>query len=157
MDTFENSSSGEQIPSSIVHRVEIEAARGRVWEALTNIEQMLQWMGEPEIRMELEADWRVGGIVLIKGFHHVAFENKGTVLEFDPPNVLRYNQLSSISRLVDTPENHTEFDYRLTGDEDRTSVTLTIRGFPTEAIFRHIDFYWRVTLGILKQFVETPA
>jgi hypothetical protein len=31
---------------------------------------------------------------------------------------------------------------------------LTLRDFPTHTIYKHLDFYWRATLGVLKQFVE---
>jgi hypothetical protein len=31
---------------------------------------------------------------------------------------------------------------------------LTLRDFPTHTIYKHLDFYWRTTLEILKQFVE---
>ncbi|HRI68515.1 MAG TPA: SRPBCC domain-containing protein [Polyangium sp.] len=156
MDGSENSLAEQTIPPPhVTHRVTIDAPRMRVWEALTNIEQLRQWMAEPEIRMEVAADWKVGGSVVVKGFHHAAFENKGTVLEFDPPNFLRYSQLSSLSRLPQTPENHTEFEFRLTEESGQTVFELTMRGFPTDSIYRHLDFYWRVTLGILKQFIET--
>jgi hypothetical protein len=32
---------------------------------------------------------------------------------------------------------------------------LTLRDFPTHTIYKHIDFYWRTTLEILQQFVES--
>jgi hypothetical protein len=31
---------------------------------------------------------------------------------------------------------------------------LTLSDFPTHTIYKHLDFYWRTTLEILKQFVE---
>jgi hypothetical protein len=41
--------------------------------------------------------------------------------------------------------------------QDQTSLTLTINNFPTETIYRHLDFYWRTTLVMLKKFTEEGA
>ncbi|MDP2345714.1 MAG: SRPBCC domain-containing protein [Deltaproteobacteria bacterium] len=87
-------------------RIIINAAPSCVWEALTNPGQVKQWMGEPEMGVELETSWVVGAPILVSGFHHTRFENKGTVLRFEPPKLLRYTHLSSLSRLVDKPENY---------------------------------------------------
>jgi uncharacterized protein YndB with AHSA1/START domain len=139
---------------TIEHSVLIDASPAAVWEALTRIDLLKTWMGEPEMQIDVITDWTVGGPILITAFHHARFENKGTVLAFEPLCLLRYSQLSSVSRLPDNPENHSILEFRLTPIHARTSLTLTLSGFPTEAILKHLDFYWRVTLGILKQFVE---
>lgn len=142
------------LPDSVEYSVLIGASPARIWEALTNIAFMKQWMAEPEMRLDIVTDWTVGHPFVMRGFHHVAFENTGSVLQFDPPHHLQYSHRSSISHLRDEPRNQTIFDFRLVPEENRTSLTLTLRNFPTEAIFKHLDFYWRVTLGILKEFVE---
>jgi len=138
----------------IEHSVVVEAEPSAVWEALTNIDQMKRWMAEPEMELDIITDWKVGGPIVTKAFHHVRFENRGTVLAFEPYRELRYSHLSSVSRLPDTLENHSIFDFRLVEVDNRTNVTLKLSNFPTEAILKHLDFYWRVTLGILKEFVE---
>jgi len=132
----------------------IEAAPSAVWDALTDPGLMKQWMAEPEIRMEIITDWKVGGPIIIKGFHHIKFENKGTVLQFEPGKVLRYNYLSSLSRLPDNPENYSIIEFGLAPFEHHTSLTLTISNFPTDIIFKHVDFYWRTTIVLLKKFIE---
>jgi len=132
----------------------INASPSVVWEALTRRELMAQWMGEPEMGVEIETDWTEGSRITIKGFHHARFMNTGTVLQCRPPEVLRYSHLSSLSRLPDRPENYSVFEFRLAPAGEHTSLTLTLGGFPTESIFKHLDFYWRGTLRILKQFVE---
>lgn len=93
--------------------VVIEAPPAAVWDALTNPDLMNQWIGEPEMNIEVSADWTPGGPIIIKGFHHTHFENRGTVLEFEPNVVLRYSHLSSISRLPDKPESYSVFGFRL--------------------------------------------
>lgn len=68
--------------------------------------------------------------------------------------MLSYTHLSSISGLKDEPQNYTIFEFRLTPTEGQTSLTFTTRNFPTETIYKHLAFYWNVTLEVLKKFVE---
>jgi len=115
---------------------------------------MKQWMAEPQVRLEIITDWSVGGPILLKGFHHVRFENRGTVLEFEPNKVLRYTHLSSLSRLSGSPEHYSIFEFRLAPVGGQTSLTLTVSNFPTDTIEKHLHFYWRTTLEILRKVIE---
>lgn len=132
----------------------IKALPSIVWNTLTNPELMKQWMGEPEMELEIITDWKVGNAIIIKGFHHIQFENKGTVLQFEPNKFLQYNYLSSLSQLPDEPGNYSIIEFRLEPAEDHTALALTISNFPTETIFKHVDFYWRGTIEILKKLIE---
>jgi len=145
------------VTERIEHVVEIVAPPRDVWRALTTPAVMVQWMAEPEMRLEIDADWTVGSRIETRGVHHVAFRNRGTVLRVEPEHALAYTHLSSLSRLPDTPENHAEIEFVLTPAGESTTVALTLRRFATESIARHLDFYWRGTLGVLKQFVERDA
>lgn len=134
--------------------ITIHAPPSTVWNILTKPDLMKQWMGEPEMEIEVITDWHVGTPIVIKGFHHIKFENKGTILRFDPPLALSYNYLSSLSRLPYKPENHTTLAFTLTPVKNHTSLTLTLSNFPTESIFKHVDFYWNATLEIMKKLTE---
>jgi uncharacterized protein YndB with AHSA1/START domain len=135
--------------------IAIDAPPSSVRRALTDPALMKQWMAEPEMQLEIAADWTVGGAVVIAGRHHVRFENRGTVLRCEPDAVLEYTHLSSVSRLPDRPESYTTLTFRLSpAGSNATTLALAIRGFPSESIFRHFDFYWRTTPAILKRFVE---
>ena len=134
--------------------IRINASPAMVWNTLIDPDLMKQWMGEPEMYLEIITDWKPGSPIVIKGFHHVNFVNTGTVLGFEPEKILRYNYLSSISRLPDKPENHTIVEFRLTPERDQTLLTLNLSNFPTESIFKHVDFYWRNTMGIIKDSIE---
>lgn len=142
--------------TQVVNRtVTIKARPSTVWRTLTDPELIKQWMAEPEMAIEIITDWKVGSTIAVKGFHHISFENKGTVLRFEPNSILQYSHLSSLSRLPDKPENYSVIEFRLTPrEENSTSLTVEITNFPTESIFRHIDFYWRVTIDVIKRFVE---
>ncbi len=133
----------------------LPASPATAWQALTDPAQLRQWMGEPEMDLEVLTDWTVGGPLLIRGELHGRFENRGTVLAFEPHRLLRYSHQSSFSRLPDAPESASVLTFRLEPAGEHTTLTLTIDGFPTESIYRHLDFYWRGTLGVLAAFVAT--
>ena len=108
-----------------------------------------------ETPIEIITDWQIGSSFTIKGtLYKKQFQNNGTVLLFEPESLLRYTHLSSLSRLPDSAENYTVFDFRLTQSQGSTSLTLTINNFPTETIYKHLAFYWNVTLELLKRFIE---
>ena len=136
------------------HATTIDAPVAAVWRWLTSPAHMPQWMGEPEMAVDVRTSWAVGSPIIVSGFHHAHFSNIGTVLRFEPTSHLRYTHLSSLSRLPDSPENHSIVDVGLTDDGSRTSVVVTLSNFPNDVIFKHLDFYWRGTVGILKQCVE---
>jgi uncharacterized protein YndB with AHSA1/START domain len=138
----------------------IHAPLSELWRALTEPYLMKQWMGEPVMRIGITTDWKVGSPIIVNGRHNnVNFENKRTVLQFEPYSILRYTHLSSISRLPDRPENYTVIEFRLERtEENSTSLNVRISNFPGESAFEHWAFYWRVTIGVLKRFIEsTPA
>lgn len=114
---------------------------------------MRQWMSEMEL--EISTDWTVGGPISIKGtMYKKPFENSGTVLAIQPFQLLEYTHLSSLSRLPDVPESYTSIKFSLVPQGDRTELTLALSNFPDEVIYKHLAFYWNVTLELLKRFAE---
>jgi len=136
-------------------KILINAPAYKVWVALTDTTLMQSWMGGPEMGLEVSTSWEVGSPIIIKGFHHVKFENRGIVLEYVPDSVVSYNFLSSISRLPDEKENHSVLRFQLSPEEGHTALSLTIGNFPTETIYHHLNFYWNGTLAMLKRYTES--
>ena len=138
----------------IAHKtIEINAAPSKVWDALTNPDVMKKWMSETEIK--ITTDWKVGSPFIINGnLHGINFENNGTVLRFERERVLKYSHLSSLSRLPDEDRNYSMIEFSLAPTENQTSLTVTVSNFPTESIYKHLVFYWNVTLEILKRMIE---
>jgi len=133
--------------------IHINAPTSKVWDALTNPELMKKWMSETKI--DIITDWEVGNPIVIRGtLNGKNFENNGTVLQFELEKILQYNYLSSLSRLPDKPENYSVLEFRLTPMENQTTLTLALSNFPTETIYKHLAFYWNVTLEILKRMIE---
>ena len=141
----------------IERTVLIHSPVSTVWQTLTEPALMKQWMGDPEMEIDIQTNWQVNGPIVISGSHHLKFENKGTVLQFEPSQALKYNFLSSLSRLPDLPENYTIIEFTLSPADRQTALTLVITHFPTETIYRHLDFYWRTTIELIKQLVEKNA
>jgi len=133
--------------------ITINAKPAKIWEGLTNTELMSSWMLDSEIT--IVTDWRVGGPISIRGdLHNTSFENKGFVLAFEPQRLLAYSHLSSLSSLPDIEENYSIIKFNLAPSTDQTIVTLTLSNFPTEIIYKHLDFYWNFTLVMFKNTVE---
>ena len=131
--------------------ITINASPAEVWAKLTTPEE---WMGEPEMQIEVVTDWKVNSPILIRGFHHAKFENKGIVLQYDEGNRLSYSHLSNVSRLPDIPENYTILEFELTPSGEGTVLTLNIENFPTEVIRKHLEFFWRGTIFKIKKVTE---
>jgi uncharacterized protein YndB with AHSA1/START domain len=138
--------------------VQIDASTARVWQALTTPELMQKWMISEDLEISIHTDWKVGSPMRIRGnMNGKDFENNGTVLQFQPHEVLQYSHLSSTSRLPDRPESYSIIDFNLQPVEGQTILTVTVRNFPTESIYKHPAFYWNVTLEVLKRRVENKV
>jgi uncharacterized protein YndB with AHSA1/START domain len=134
--------------------VTIHATPAVVWDALTLPAHMAQWMGDPEMEIRIITDWQVASSIVIRGIHHVPFENNGVVLRYEQEELLRYTHRSSVSQLTDIPESYSILTFSLTPDNGHTQLWLEIRNFPTESIQHHLEFYWRTTLTMLKEWIE---
>jgi uncharacterized protein YndB with AHSA1/START domain len=144
-------------PKIMNKTVQINATTSKVWQMLTTPELMKKWMMS-DIDIEIITDWKVGSPIEIRGtMNGKDFENKGTVLQFKPERALQYSHLSSLSRLPDRPENYAVVAFRLNPPGDQTTLTLTLSNFATESIYKHVAFYWNVTLEVLKQMIETSG
>lgn len=143
---------------TIAHKtIRVNVPTHKVWAALTEPARMKGWMANPAdgIDFDIFTDWMVGGSILIRGqLHGLAFENRGTVLQFEPERALRYSHLSSISRLPDVPASYSVIAFELAPVGEQTKLTLSLSNFPTEAIYKHLVFYWNMVLGRLRDVVD---
>lgn len=132
--------------------ITIEATPATVWEVLTDTSLMPQWMGE-EMQITVSTTWALHSPISIKGFHHLAFENKGTIQTFDKEQKLSYTHLSNLSKLADVPGNYTLITFTLTQADIGTTLSITLENFPDDIIQKHLEFYWRGTLFKIKEFI----
>lgn len=141
-------------PQRIEKRILIEASRKTVWDYLTLPTLMKEWMGDEEMEIDILSDWKIGGSFVIKGFHHVLFENRGTILKLKPETVFEYEYLSSMSNLEDVPGNYTTISFHLEAKGDQTELRVETNNFPTFEIYKHLEFYWNGTLGIITRKIQ---
>lgn len=131
----------------------IKAKTDKVWKVLTDPELIRQWISSEKI--EMMTTWEPGSPTILKGkLHGLDFENTGKVVAFEPEKLLYYTHKNSLSELSDDPENYCHLIFKLTFENNLTILDLTISNFPTEAIYKHLEFYWRVTLNLIKFAAE---
>lgn len=134
--------------------IQMSCGPAPIWRALTNAELMSGWLGEPQMEIQVLTSWQIDSPIIIRGFHNGYFENKGTVLVFEKEQKLAYTHLSSVSGLADTQEHYSVIELILTRQIEGTLLTVNIERFPTEIIRKHLEFYWKSTLAIIKAKVE---
>ncbi|MGG7664854.1 SRPBCC family protein [Dyadobacter sp. BHUBP1] len=134
--------------------ISVAAPIPNVWAALTQPELIAKWMLDTPV--EILTEWREGGTRLERGdLHGLVFENRGKILRFDAPNALEYTHWSSLSMVTDIPENYSIIRFGLQETSNQTILTLSISNLLTFEIFKHMEFYWKTALHLLKEVAET--
>jgi len=145
---------------SIVTQIEIAAPPERVFQALTDAQQLKRWFGSPECPAKVwEMDAGPGGhyrYVTEKGalvVNNVSqFECHGEIVEYDPPRVLAYTW---IANWHDDLTRRTIVRWELTPKSTGTLVKVTHSGLTQLPIARR-DYTggWPGVLEMLKKFAE---
>ena len=129
----------------------IKATPARVWEALTDPAQVKQVMWGSEV----ESDWKQGSSLTYRGvWEGKPFEDKGTILEIDPPRLLRTNYYSPLSGKPDVPENYAEVTYALVVEAGGTKLTVTQTNITDAAARDHSEANWGAALEAMKEMIE---
>ncbi|ALN64165.1 hypothetical protein GLA29479_3310 [Lysobacter antibioticus] len=146
-------------PDPVTKSIDIQAAPTTVWQALTDPVRMPAWMSEEPL--EVVTDWAIGSPIVIRGVLHgrLRFENSGIVRVFEAGRALEYSHWSSLSRraLADAPENHVGIALRLHPSDHGTRLGLRLSNLGHYAVYGHMNFYWEVTLAVLKRYCEAEA
>ena len=129
----------------------INATAQRVWEALTDPAQVKQYMWGSEV----VSTWKQGSPLVYRGvWEGKPFEDKGTILEIDPPRLLRTNYFSPLSGKPDVPENYAEVTYALSAQAGGTKLTVTQSNIPNEAGKTQSEGNWGTVLDAVKKLIE---
>lgn len=132
----------------------VDARALNVWAALTEPGLIGKWVLDTPI--EILTEWLEGGYRLeIGDLHGLAFENRGEIVRFDPPKALEYTHWSTLSIIPDLPENYSNLRFDLENTGNQTLLSLTIHNLPTFEIFKHMEFYWKTALHMLKEVAES--
>jgi uncharacterized protein YndB with AHSA1/START domain len=134
--------------------VVIDAPATRVWEALTKPEIIKKYFfGTNTI-----TDWKVGGPIKFTGeFEGKTYEDRGTIMAFEPYSLIRYNYWSSLSGTEEKPENFLTISYRLEETDNKTTLSITQENIRDEKTREHSEANWRMVLANLKRVVEDNA
>ena len=129
----------------------INAPVSKVWNSLTNPEVVKEYF----FGTNLITDWKEGGPIRFTGvWDGVAYEDKGTVLKFEPEHYLSYNYWSSFSGTEDIPENYANIEYFVASVDGGTQVTVTQDNLKDETALAHSENNWQMLLKEMRKLVE---
>ncbi|MBN9154072.1 MAG: SRPBCC domain-containing protein [Microbacterium sp.] len=104
---------------------------------------------------QVESDWQVGSPVVWRGeWEGKPFEDRGRVVEADPPSRLVITHYSPLSGEEDRPENYHRMEYLLTEVGGGTHVVLEQDGNPTQDAADHAAANWQKMLDGLADIAE---
>jgi uncharacterized protein YndB with AHSA1/START domain len=132
--------------------VAIDAPVDDVWKALTDPDLVRKYMHGTN----LETDWKVGGTIFWSGeWKGKPYKDKGKVLEFAAPNLLKYTHWSPMGGSEDKPENYHTVTYELDHQGTRTVLSLTQdNNASQEAADEMAEKNWRPVLQGLREVAE---
>lgn len=131
--------------------VTVRATRERVWDAITKPAIIKQYF----FGTDLDTDWKVGSPLFFRGeWQGKRYEDRGTVLAYEPMNALTYNYWSAFSGAEDKPETRQVIRYQLDSLADGVRVTVTQSNVATQAIADHSAENWRGVLDAMKHLLE---
>lgn len=124
----------------------------KVWEALTTPEILKQYY----FGSDIVSDWKVGSSIIYKGqWQGKSYEDKGTILAFEPEKLLVTTHWSPLSGVPDRPENYHKVTYELSEQGGNTTVTLTQDNNATEEEKTKNDQFWKTMLDGMKKLLES--
>jgi uncharacterized protein YndB with AHSA1/START domain len=130
----------------------IAAPAARVWEALTTPELIKQWF----FGTDTETDWAEGSPIVHRGeYQGMPYEDKGTILKFEPGRRLVHTHWSPASGLPDAEENYEEIAWTLDDQGDSTTLTISEVNLPSEEAKATSEQSWDAALTSLKQLLES--
>jgi len=129
----------------------IEAPPEDVWAALTQPAAIKRWF----FGVDTETDWVPGNPIVHRGeWQGRPYEDKGTVVAFDPPSSLIHTHWSAMSGLPDEPENYQEVRWTLEPRDGGTLLTLDEINLPSEDAKATSEQAWAGALDGLKRVAE---
>lgn len=132
----------------------IHAPVSKVWEGLTNPELIKKYF----FGTTVVSDWKVGSSIIFTGvWEGKTFEDKGTILNFDPPKLMRYNYWSPMGGTEDAPENYAIITYELSEQNGETLITVTQDHITSEEMKQRMESNWSSVLKNMKRVLEQPS
>jgi uncharacterized protein YndB with AHSA1/START domain len=131
--------------------IDISAPPQRVWTALTDPEEIAKYM----FGTSVESTWRPGSNITWSGeWEGKPYQDKGEILEVEPPRRLKVTHYSPLTGQEDRPENYHTVIYDLIDQGATTHLTLSQDNNADQAEADRASTTWSTMLTGLKESVE---
>lgn len=131
--------------------IEIEVSPKKVWEVLTDPEQIKKFM----FGTEVHTDWQQGSPITWQGeYEGKQYLDKGEILEIDPGRLLKVTHYSPLSGQPDTLENYHTLTYELEDHGTSTHLSLSQDNNASEQEAEHSRGMWEMLVQAVKEAAE---
>ena len=130
----------------------INASAPRVWDALTKPALIKQYL----FGTDVTTDWKVGSSITYKGtWEGKPYEDKGKVVQIEPPRLLVCTYWSAFSGQPDIAENYATVRYELSAEGGGTRLSITQDNNPSQESADHSAQNWNTVLEAMKKLLES--
>jgi uncharacterized protein YndB with AHSA1/START domain len=134
--------------------VTINAEIEDVWNAITTPELLKRWF----FGVDTESEWEVGSRLVHTGvWQGQPYEDRGVILEIEPPTLLVHTHWSPMSGRPDSRENYEEVTWQLAARDGVTELTITEENLPSEDAKVTSQRAWSAALDNLESLLEGPS
>jgi uncharacterized protein YndB with AHSA1/START domain len=128
--------------------VTVNAPAAKVWQALTDPAIIRKYF----FGTEAQSDWKEGSPITYRGeWKGQQYQDKGTILQIKPNQLLQHTYWSSMAGIEDEPENYITVTYKLSGNDKQTTLTVSQDKCVDAEESKQM---WHDILGNLKKTVE---
>ena len=123
----------------------------KVWKGLTDPALVkLYFFGT-----DLSSDFKKGSRITFTGeWDGHQYVDGGTILDIDPPRLLKYSYWSSMSGTEDKPENYNTLTYELDEKDGVTTFVITQEGVKSQEALEHSEHNWQSVFDGLKELLK---
>jgi uncharacterized protein YndB with AHSA1/START domain len=131
--------------------IDISASPDRVWMALTDPEEIAKYM----FGTSVESTWRPSSSITWSGeWEGKPYQDKGEILEAEPPRLLKLTHFSPLTGQEDRPENYHTVTYELADRGETTHLALSQDNNGDQDEADRASATWSTMLTGLKEAVE---